>query len=139
MVSDMVNKLKAWAPLWGFLLSALLWVVFLLTTRFWLWLAASALVYATGRALFKDTMNLYQGIGPIYWITRDNADYRTPRVAMSFMRMVDPPYRVGRGVQFRWKNYTFQIGLSMVPPDADEYTPIMGRKMDENPEEIGEW
>lgn len=135
----MWEKIKAYAPLWGFVLSVLIWLMFLITAEFWLWLAACALVYANGRALFQDTMNIYQGVGPVYWITRDNGTDDMPRVSMAFMRMVDPPYRVGKGIQFRAGQYTFQIGLSVIPPDADEYTPVMGRKLDTEPEEIGDW
>ena len=62
--------------------------------------------------LFRDTMNRIQYLERvgIYWITRDNATVDTPRVMRAIMRQTAPPYWRGRGVQFRFRRWTFQVG-----------------------------
>lgn len=95
--------------------------------------------------LFKDSLNLVQGFGPIYWITRDGAPSNTPRVSTAFMHELGAPWRVGKGIQFRLpKTMTFQIGFCKKTKPQDEESGVLqavgGRMMHEvTPEDIGEW
>lgn len=97
----------------------------------------------SGRAVFKDTLNVLQGIGPVYWITRDYVPDHTPIVCMGFMREIDSPWRTGKGPQFRVLNRTFQVGLCRKHhyqnPTEGELAVVGGRFMETPPEEIGEW
>lgn len=73
-----------------------------------------------GYLLFRDTMNRLQYIGKLYWITRDNGVQGTRHIAFdAFMRGTSPPWKVGRGVQFRWGKYTFQVGICRNGPPAE--------------------
>ena len=65
-------------------------------------------------------MNNLHTIGPIYWVLKDNATNKTPRLAMAFMRQTDFPWRVGRGIQLKMNNYSFQIGLSKKTKTTDD-------------------
>lgn len=54
--------------------------------------------------LFKDSMNLWQSIGPIYWVTRDTADtWDGWRVRKAWARSGGDPYNEGHGYEFRWR------------------------------------
>lgn len=73
-----------------------------------LFLYSSMLTYM----LFRGTMNVLQYVGRVYWVTRDNGVDGTKHIAFdAFARGTSPPYKVGRGVQFRWGRHTFQVGL----------------------------
>lgn len=94
--------------------------------------------------LFKDSLNLVQSVGRVYWITRDYVPKGTPLVAKGFMRELGEPWRVGSGLQIRFsKNRTFQVGLCQQTAPVDEENGILnavgGRYMDVTAEEIGEW
>lgn len=88
----------------------------------WFYLAA-ALIAAGLYFLFKDTLNRLQYIGPIYWITRDNGSLSEPRFARAFMRGTAPPWKIGKGIQFRLFYYTVQVGICHNAPlkDPDDY------------------
>lgn len=106
-------------------------------------LASLLALLATGYLIFKDSMNLVQRVGRVYWIVRDNGTPDTPWVASGFMRMTSAPWLVGSGVQFRFRRHTLQIGLCSPQPVADETEGVLnavgGRYMDDAPEEIGVW
>lgn len=71
--------------------------------------------------LLRDTMNRLQYIGNLYWITRDNGKPGTKHIAFdAFMRGTAPPWKVGKGVQFRWGTHTFQIGICHNGPPAED-------------------
>lgn len=63
--------------------------------------------------LFRDTMNRIQYVEHlrIYWITRDTATDETPRVMRAFMKQTAKPYWYGHGVQFKFRRWTFQVGV----------------------------
>lgn len=90
--------------------------------------------------LFKDTMNRLQYIQRlrIYWITRDTGVLGTPVVSKAFMRQTGSPWWVGTGVQFRFKTYTFQIGV-LTHRSSDLLNQLEGRYMDESAKEIRKW
>lgn len=70
--------------------------------------------------LFRGTMNCLQYVGRVYWITRDNGVLGTKHVAFdAFMRGTSPPWKVGRGVQFRWGKHTVQVGICHDGPPAE--------------------
>lgn len=106
-----------------------------------------ALVVALGVGawfLFKDSMNLVQSVGRLYWITRDYTPKNTPIVAKAFMRELGEPWRIGSGIQIRFsKNRTFQLGwCTKTAPTSEEdgvLNAVGGRYMDITAEEIGEW
>lgn len=91
-------------------------------------------------------MNNLHTIGPIYWVLKDNATNKTPRLAMAFMRQTDFPWRVGRGIQLKMNNYSFQIGLSKKTKTTDDLGELdgllyamQGRVMETSVLEIGDW
>lgn len=95
--------------------------------------------------LFRDSLNLVQGFGRVYWITRDIVPANTPLIAKGFMHELCEPWRVGRGVQIRLGRVrTFQIGFCKKTRPIDEESGVLqavgGRIMHEvTPEDIGEW
>jgi hypothetical protein len=71
--------------------------------------------------LFRGTMNRIQYIERLglYWITKDNGVKGTPWMQTdAFMRQTDPPYWRGHGVQFRFGQLTFQVGLLTMRVDS---------------------
>lgn len=94
--------------------------------------------------LFKDSLNLVQALGRVYWITRDYVPKGTPIIAKGFMRELGHPWRVGSGIQIRIaRNRTFQVGwCAKTSPSSEEegvLSAVGGRYMDVTAEEIGEW
>lgn len=93
--------------------------------------------------IFKDSMNLVQRVGRIYWIFRDNGLITDPMVSIGFMRMVDPPWLRGKGPQFRFGKYTFQIGWcsAHTPKTEDEgiLAAMDGRELEMDPKDIRKW
>ena len=99
--------------------------------------------------VFKDTMNKFQclpwgdhGKYRLYWITRDNGVLGTPVVSQGFMHLLVYPWVTGHGVQFRYKTYTFQVGIGKTQGlEADEGVlhQLGGRPMDTPVDEIKVW
>lgn len=96
-----------------------------------------------GWVIFKDSMNLVQSVGRVYWIIRNNAKKGDRIVSTAFMRGTDEPWLIGEGIQFRFFKYTFHIGLCYpVPADSEEegvLNAMQGRYMEEPAKEIGNW
>ena len=88
-------------------------------------------------------MNRVRGIGPLYWIVRDFVDKRTPIICTGFMRETDAPWRHGKGLQFRTRKHTLQIGLCKRLPVSNETEGVLsavgGRMLDLEADEIGDW
>jgi hypothetical protein len=59
--------------------------------------------------VFRKTMNVFQRLGKIYWVTRDNAS--GPLVRKAWMRFTGPPFWRGEGIEFRFRSHSFQIGI----------------------------
>lgn len=89
--------------------------------------------------LFRDTMNVLQVVGPVYWITKNNTP-KGPFVSKGFMHEIYEPWRKGTGVQVRVFKYSFQIGLCK-RQYLDETTGVLsalqGRFLDTSPSDIG--
>lgn len=105
-----------------------------------IWLAVAVITLFLAYLLFKDTMNRLQYVQTlrIYWITRNNAAPKTPIVCKAFMHQTHEPWWRGSGVQFRFKQYSFQVGVLTSRGDGllDQ---IGGRDMDEPVTEIRGW
>lgn len=93
--------------------------------------------------IFRNTLNVVQYVGRLYWIIRDTAEAGTPRLARGFMRQVTSPWLIGSGVQVRVRRWVVQVGVCR-KQSATDYTEgllmaLDGRLMDEEPKEIGAW
>jgi hypothetical protein len=88
-------------------------------------------------------LNVVQGFGKIYWIYRDIANESTPRVCKAWVHEIGGYWRKGKGLQFKFKKYIFQIGVCKKYPVSDEETGLLsavgGRHLDYDPTEIGNW
>lgn len=134
---------KSYALLSGWL-GTLVGVVAGISTKsaptFWVSLLLVCLI---SYVIFRDTLNLVQNVGRVYWIVRDTAPKGTPRIAKGFMRQVTPPWLVGTGIQFRAFGRTLQVGICTPQTVGSEQEGILlsvqGRLMDEEPEKIGSW
>ncbi len=105
----------------------------------------SPLVFVTcciyGYPVFKNTLNLIQGVGPFYWITRDN--HSGFSIGLGFMRETGFPWRNGRGLHIGILKYSFQIGLCRKSTVIDEYNGMLralqGRELDHHPSKLRDW
>jgi hypothetical protein len=93
--------------------------------------------------LFKDSMNLVQSVGSLYWITRNYVRKGTPIMSLGFMHELDKPWRTGKGVQIRFRKHSFQIGFCKKTTPKNEEEGILnavgGRMLDTTAHEIGNW
>ena len=92
--------------------------------------------------VLRDTLNLVQGVGKVYWLTR-STDVFALKLQLSFMRETDYPWRSGKGVQLVFPYRTFQIGICK---QSKNYTvdegllhSLVARKLPSKPEDIREW
>ena len=93
--------------------------------------------------LYKKALNSLIYFKSVYMILRDNANITDPLISKGFMRQTSQPWMVGRGLNFRLKNYSLQIGVCKPSDHADEQSGLLGalggRLMDTNASEIREW
>lgn len=127
----------------GFLATFVLGVASLITGD---WFVGAILLIAFlsfAWVIFKDSMNLVQHVGRVYWIVRDNALITDQMISLGFMRMVDPPWLRGKGPQFRFGTHTFQIGWCSAHTPRNENEGILaamdGRKLEMDPKDIRKW
>ena len=92
--------------------------------------------------VLRDTLDLVQGVGPVYWLTRQTT-VKKIGLRMSFMRETDYPWRTGRGMQVVVPYRTFQIGICK---PSEHYTvedgllhSLVGRRLPGKPKDIGTW
>ena len=92
--------------------------------------------------VLRDTLDLVQGVGPVYWLTRQTT-VKKLGLQMAFMRETDYPWRTGRGMQVVVPYRTFQIGICK---PSEHYTveegllhSLVGRRLPGKPKEIGPW
>ena len=103
----------------------------------WITLGIAALLVVGAYFLFRNTMNVLQSIGPLYWATRDNGIPDVPHVAWAFMRGTSPPWKIGNGIQFRAGKYTFQMGLCHNGPQfEDEYDGLLHMLQSNDPDVV---
>lgn len=94
-------------------------------------------VIVLGWLLFRHTLNLFQHIGPLYWITRDDGSRGAPVVAWAYALSIGPEYKIGNGVQFRLGRHTFQIGLCKdAPVDPDDEIASLEYMLSYNPRQL---
>ena len=107
-----------------------------------LWLCAIT-ANTFGRIVLKDTLNILQVVGPVYWITRDYVPKGTRFASIGFMKQTDEPWRVGTGLHLNLWKRTFQIGICHKQHYTNsmdgELSVVGGRLMDTAPTEIGAW
>ena len=132
------NKLLGYSPLvTGLLLLPLL--PFLRDG--WLWLGLVGVVVSWWLVL-RDTLDMVQGIGPVYWLTRQT-DVKRLGLQRSFMHETDYPWRSGRGIQCIVPYRTFQIGVCKASKCYTQEDGLLhslvGRKLPQKPKEIGAW
>jgi hypothetical protein len=109
----------------------------------YLFFVSLVITFVCGYFVFKDTMNVVQGIGPVYWITRDNGMDNQPIICVGFMRETGEPWRTGKGLQVRIKQYVFQLGLCRRNPNKEEEEGLLfamkGRALDTQAKDIASW
>ena len=92
--------------------------------------------------VLRKTLDMVQGIGPVYWLTRQT-DVKRLGFQMAFMRETDYPWRTGRGIQCIVPYRTFQIGVCKPSKDYTQEDGLLhslvGRRLPQNPKEIGTW
>lgn len=89
-------------------------------------------------------LNIVYGVGPIYWIIRDNGVTKMPVVSTGWVHELGGYWRKGKGIQIRISKYVFQFGFCkksnrvMGEQDGILYA-LDGRMMDVKSQEIGDW
>lgn len=109
-----------------------------------MWVLLVVLSFGVGLYfLFKDTLNRVQYIGPLYWITKDNGRYGDLVITKAFMRQTAAPWKTGKGIQFRFRKYTFQVGIcrstKLVKEDEGLLHAMQGRYLDDPVDAIRTW
>ena len=138
-----MKKLIGYVSLSLFVVSFLLSpVAFILWGTQGLWLCVIT-ANTFGRIVLKDTLNILQVVGPVYWITRDYVPKGTRFASIGFMKQTDEPWRVGTGLHLNLWKRTFQIGICHKQHYTNsmdgELSVVGGRLMDTAPTEIGAW
>ena len=92
--------------------------------------------------VFRDTLDLVQGLGRVYWLTRQTTA-RLFRMRLAYMRETDYPWRTGKGLQLVVPYRTFQIGICT---PSEHYTvedgllhSLAARTLPTKPKDIREW
>lgn len=136
-----MNKIIGYGVFWTFVASVVLWWWALVTWQLWMLLGYTIIFTSCGVYVFKDTLNLVQGIGFVYWVTRDT--HRGFSLSIAFMRETDFPWRTGRGIQIGIGKYSFQIGFCKGHRHVNETDGLMravkGRRLHYQPKEIRKW
>lgn len=89
---------------------------------------------------FKGTMDLVQGVGPVYWIIR--RDQRMFSIGKGTMHELSAPWRKGIGIYFVLSKRCLQIGLCKKQQLGETdgiLSAIQGRYLEVEPKEIGNW
>jgi hypothetical protein len=89
-------------------------------------------------------LNVVYGLGPFYWILRDNGVKKMPVVSSGWVHELGGYWRKGKGMQVRISKYVFQVGICKKPQKKmDEQDGLLyaldGRMMDVKSQEIGDW
>lgn len=105
-----------------------------------LWVVVALIVAVGLYLLFRDTMNRIQYIQTLrlYWITRNDGLVGSPVVSRAFMRQTAEPWWNGKGIQFRYRTYTFQVGV-LTHKGSSLIDQLGGRYMDDGARVIRDW
>jgi hypothetical protein len=132
------RKVLGYAPL---VLGVLLLPTFLFLRGWWL-LGVTGAAIISWWLVLRNTLDLVQGVGSVYWLTRQTTVKRLA-IQTSFMRETDYPWRTGRGIQAVVPYRTFQVGVCK---PSEHYTKeegllhsLVGRSLTSKPEEIRTW
>ena len=135
-----MHKIVGYGIFWTFVASLMLSIVSIVIAPFFTVFLIPMLALS-GMYVFSGTLNLVQGIGFVYWVTRDT--HRGFSLSIAFMRETDYPWRTGRGVQIGLGKYSFQLGVCRKNKTETETEGLMravkGRKLHYRPKEIREW
>ena len=95
--------------------------------------------------VYKCTsLNAVTLFGSLYWIIRDNSSLNIPHVSIGFMRQTSHPWKIGKGLQFRFSNYSVQVGLcrshnSFKTEEDGLLEALGGRILEEDASTIRNW
>lgn len=135
---------------WGFLLGiyALVW------WAVWGWSSQgvantiAALIFvgwceaALGYLIFRNAVDLFQGVGPLFWIRRHDV-VGAKRLAIVRAHEDDEPWRSGIGISIQLGRHGLVVGLCRrthpSSPEEGLLRALEGRELDETPEEVGMW
>jgi hypothetical protein len=90
--------------------------------------------------IFKGTLDLVQGIGPIYWISRKDA--RIFSIGIGTMHELSAPWRKGKGIYIAAFRRSFQVGIcrrQQLDEVSGTLSAVQGRYLDLSAHEIGNW
>jgi len=126
-----------------FVFSVFLFVLTLTTASWEATLISLVAVVCFGWVIFSNSMNLVQNVGALYWIIRDSAKKGDRIISSAFMRSLEEPWLIGKGVQVRFFKYSVQVGMCYPNQfDSEEdgvLNAMTGRYMEDNAKEIGNW
>ena len=95
-----------------------------------------------GYFVFRDTLGIVQGVGPVYWLVKP-LRYPHTHIGVSHMAETDYPWRVGVGLNLMVYTRSFHVGVCrrrrFHTEDEGILTSVGGRYMDADIDEIGEW
>jgi hypothetical protein len=135
-----MRKIIGYTAFWLFVASVAntIWALSVYNRSF---LVTLPLSFLLGHYVFKGTMNLVQGVGFIYWVTRDT--HKGFSLSIGFMRETDYPWRTGRGLQIGIGKYVSQFGICKRNKPQNEIMgltmAVKGRELQHKPKEIREW
>jgi hypothetical protein len=90
---------------------------------------------------FSDDMKQIHGLGPVYFFATDKGESRL--IQRGFVREIDPPYRRGRGVQWRFFGRVVGLGLCRRKKFANDYeatkAALEAHDVDADAPKIGDW
>jgi len=116
-------------------------LVFSLFTSAPLLLVSLVILSLSGYPVFKDTLNVVQGVGFVYWILRDT--HKGFSISKGFMRETSVPWRTGVGLQVGLGTYSFQVGVCRKGQYGTEAQGLLkalkGRELHHKPKELGLW
>lgn len=91
---------------------------------------------------FRNTLNILQVVGPIYWISRDYDKVQKFRIGSGFMHTISDPWFKGKGVQISLWKRSFQVGICQEQKYHNDLegslAAIQGRFLDLTPRQIRE-
>jgi hypothetical protein len=135
---------KALNEAWYMVIMMVIWwallVVSMIVGPAWVAGSAAIVAYRKAHAVFRDSRNMVQGVGPIYWFYGDNTWSKSP-IAVRYVQLRETmyPYRRGRGVGVLVRNTEVQIGFCRRDPNGSDLQVLDGRDLDVPVAVIKDW